>query len=335
MGFQAQALQVLICSPSDVPEERSTIEKVIHAVNALHAHDMGTVLLPVRWETHTSPKLGDRPQAIINKQIVEGCDILVAVFWTRIGTPTGVAESGSVEEIKEFMAAGKPVLLYFSNTPVAPASVDPDQYKRLTEFRVEFQKKGLIESYSDIGEFSDKLHPHLVRTVRDLKTKSGAGTAAAAGARPNPVKAPVPASTPASTPPIKMPTPLAAMGLRGIVSMMAFNSELGSFVRQIDIEWSAERDSDPINTDEGKMILRKFDRKLIALRADPCVYEHPDIAASLDQALRSFKSLQRHQVYMDGGKSFREFWETGNSIIESLKALSIMVTERATKREQE
>lgn len=109
---------------------------------------MGTVLLPVRWETHTSPKMGDRPQAIINKQIVEACDILVAVFWTRIGTPTGVAESGSVEEIKEFIAKGKSVLLYFSDVPAALASIDPDQYKRLTEFKQEYKQKGLIESYS-------------------------------------------------------------------------------------------------------------------------------------------------------------------------------------------
>lgn len=326
MTFQAQVYQVLICSPSDVQEERGVIEKVIHAVNALHAFDMGSVLLPVRWETHTSPKLGDRPQAIINKQIVESCDILVAAFWTRIGTPTGVAESGSVEEIKEFMDKGKPVLLYFSDAPVALASVEQDQYKRLTEFKEEFKKKGLIESYSEIGEFSEKLHPHLLRTLRELKAK-GSTVMSAPGAPPaqttSTPKTPKPAS------PTVMPTPLEALGLRGVVNMMAFNTDLGNFVRQLDIEWSTERDSGPINTDEGKMIIKKADRKMIGLRSHPCVYEHPDIAAGLDKSLRSMRSLQRHQTYMDGGKSFQSFWDSGNGIIEELKALSVEVSKRA------
>jgi len=59
--------------------------------------------------------MGDRPQAILNKQLGEISNILIGIFWTRLGTHTGQAESGTVEEIEEFMKAGKPVLLYFSN----------------------------------------------------------------------------------------------------------------------------------------------------------------------------------------------------------------------------
>jgi len=42
--------------------------------------------------------MGDRPQAIINKQLVDDADILVAVFWTKLGTATGAAMSGSVAQ---------------------------------------------------------------------------------------------------------------------------------------------------------------------------------------------------------------------------------------------
>jgi len=48
-------------------------------------------------------------------QMVSKCDILVGMFRTRLGTSMCAAESGTVEEISQFVAAGKPALLYFSS----------------------------------------------------------------------------------------------------------------------------------------------------------------------------------------------------------------------------
>ena len=44
--------------------------------------------MPVGWETHSSPDLGAPAQEQINERILEHCDLLIAVFWTRLGTPT-------------------------------------------------------------------------------------------------------------------------------------------------------------------------------------------------------------------------------------------------------
>jgi hypothetical protein len=41
-------------------------------------------------------------------ELVQTSDILVGMFWTKMGTNTGVAESGTVEEIDQFVAAAKP-----------------------------------------------------------------------------------------------------------------------------------------------------------------------------------------------------------------------------------
>src|SRR5688572_29161035 len=114
MPFQATAYRVLIASPSDVPDERKLANEIVHQWTAIHGASTQTVLLPVMWETHTAPEMGDRPQSIINRQIVDDSDALVGIFWTRIGTPTGVAESGSVEEIERFINSAKPAMLYFS-----------------------------------------------------------------------------------------------------------------------------------------------------------------------------------------------------------------------------
>ena len=82
---------VLIASPSDVLNERRIIRQVIHDWNTSAGQTQGINLSPTMWETHATPEMGDRPQAIINKHLVEDCDILVGVFWTRMGSPTGVA----------------------------------------------------------------------------------------------------------------------------------------------------------------------------------------------------------------------------------------------------
>jgi len=99
MPFPATVYQILIASPSDCVEERRAIPEVIYSWNACNSDAFRVVLLPVMWETHSWPELGDRAQSIINKQIVKNCDILIGAFWTRLGTPTGVSESGTVEEI--------------------------------------------------------------------------------------------------------------------------------------------------------------------------------------------------------------------------------------------
>lgn len=105
--MNAKVCRVMIASPSDVKEERGLIREVISEWNSVNSERNKFVLLPVGWETHTSPDMGERPQAIINKDVLRDCDLLVAAFWTRIGSPTGSFPSGSVEEIEEDIASGR------------------------------------------------------------------------------------------------------------------------------------------------------------------------------------------------------------------------------------
>jgi hypothetical protein len=148
----AEVYKVMIASPGDVTEERKIIREVISEWNAVNSEARKIVLLPIGWETHTTPEMGDRAQAIINEQL-KNCDLLVGVFWTRIGTATGEYQSGSVEEIKRHIDARKPVMLYFSSAPVAPEIIDPSQYAELQKFKRICEQNGLCGSYSDPIEF--------------------------------------------------------------------------------------------------------------------------------------------------------------------------------------
>jgi hypothetical protein len=167
MSYQATVVNVMIASPEDVSAERQAIQTIIHAWNSLYADDRKTVLMPVTWETHSTPEMGGRAQTIINRQVLEKCDLLVAVFWTRLGSPTGESPSGTVEEIRKHLAAGKPAMIYFSEKPVELGSVDLTQYAALKNFRVECEQSGLIATYSTLQELADKFSRHLAQIVRD------------------------------------------------------------------------------------------------------------------------------------------------------------------------
>lgn len=161
MSYDAKVFRVMIASPSDVAAERTIIREVVAEWNVVHSTMRSIVLLPVGWETHSAPEMGDRPQSIINKRILKDCDLLVGVFWTRIGTATGEYPSGTVEEIEEHIKAGKPAMIYFSMAPVVPDSIDAAQYEELKKFRDSCQPRGLYETYTSFTDFKDKFYRQL------------------------------------------------------------------------------------------------------------------------------------------------------------------------------
>lgn len=161
MAYRAVVIPVMIASPGDVSEERDIIRSVIHDWNDVNAAASKVILSPVGWKTHSSPELGNRPQELINTRLLKDCDLLIGVFWTRLGTPTGKAQSGTVEEIQEHVAAGKPAMIYFSSKPVAPQSIDPQQYSEVQEFKNKLIPLGLVEFFDNSQQFREKLSKQL------------------------------------------------------------------------------------------------------------------------------------------------------------------------------
>jgi hypothetical protein len=175
MAYDSRVYRILIASPSDVDEEREIAVKTIQDWNDLHSYIRRITLLPLRWETHVAPEYGKRPQEVINREIVDECDLLIGIFWTRIGASTGSAVSGTLEEIERVGNANKPVMLYFSSVGADPAGLNLEQLGRLVEFRRKTYPNGLIESYKTRIEFREKLLSHLERKVRDLQQSEGSG----------------------------------------------------------------------------------------------------------------------------------------------------------------
>ena len=185
MAFDAKVLRVLIASPGDVGEERNVIPEIVNEWNAINSVISKVVLMPVKWETHSAPLMGDRPQAIINKQLVRDCDVLVGVFWTRVGTNTGVAISGTAEEIEQFVEMKKPVMLYFSQSPIEPDKIDVTQFTTLKTFKEKMRLQGLTESYNGIPDFRQKFSRQLSINIGNLINSSLAETSGKTNTKSN------------------------------------------------------------------------------------------------------------------------------------------------------
>jgi hypothetical protein len=149
-----------------MPEERQAATDAIDEWNALHATAERVVLLPVRWETHAMPETGIRPQDAINRQLVSECDILLGLFWTKLGTNTGVAESGTVEEVDEFVGSNRPAMLYFSRRPIDPTKIDQTQHARLCQFQEATYEKALVGTFNSLDDLRRVLLRDLTRQVR-------------------------------------------------------------------------------------------------------------------------------------------------------------------------
>src|SRR5258708_7657890 len=76
--------RMFVAAPSDVIVERGLIGDLMAEWNIQHGKRRARLEL-ISWQTHTHPAAGKRPQALINKQAFDQCDIVAAIFRGRFG----------------------------------------------------------------------------------------------------------------------------------------------------------------------------------------------------------------------------------------------------------
>ncbi|HEY2234808.1 MAG TPA: hypothetical protein VGK01_15155 [Candidatus Angelobacter sp.] len=166
MRNNAHAIEILLAGPSDVKREIQVARNVIDAWNAAHSHTENTVLQAIYWDTHAFPEIGDRPQGVINRQLVDRCDLLIAIFWKSIGSPTGVAPSGTIEEVERFRNSGRPVMLYFSEA-LLPHDADVSKIDQVRQYKKSLNN-GLYWVFKSSSQFRQRLTVHLPQAIARL-----------------------------------------------------------------------------------------------------------------------------------------------------------------------
>ncbi|WCT06087.1 hypothetical protein [Rhodococcus qingshengii] len=167
MVYPAHVVHTLIASPSDVSDARQALRAAIWEFNDENTEANQVVLLPRLWEHNSTPRLGADPQAILDEQIVDSSDIVIGIFWTRIGQLLADGTAATVHELERFVDAGKPALLYFSNVPVVPGSIDVEQWNALLEFKERAKSWGIYREFGTTEEFVTSARRHLLDTVRN------------------------------------------------------------------------------------------------------------------------------------------------------------------------
>jgi len=171
-------LKVMISCPADVVEEAEAVEQVLDELNRSSADLLKIRFDSFRWDKDASPGLGDDPQEVINSQVADRFDILVGIFWTRIGSPTSRAKSGSVEEIESAITRlrNEPnslqLLIYFKTENPSLERLDPTQLAAVFEFQKILGREGILyKKFSVVEDFKSSLRVNLIQAAQELVSK--------------------------------------------------------------------------------------------------------------------------------------------------------------------
>lgn len=172
-------LRVFVASPSDIREERQILNDVIQELNNTWSKTLKIRLEFIGWETHSYPNFGEDAQAVINEEVDDEYDIFVGIMWSKFGTATKRAGSGTEEEFYRAYERHKKspdeikIMFYFKDAPIAPSELNPEQLHSIQKFKTELgEKGGYYWTFTDREEFSQLLRLHLSRQVQNWREES-------------------------------------------------------------------------------------------------------------------------------------------------------------------
>lgn len=149
-------IRLFIASPGDVSKERDEACRAVLLWNAANSFSRNTIVEAVRNETHAMSELGGPCQDLINKQLLDRCDFLVAIFHARLGTKTKTDPSGTAQEIREFSKLkGLNQVMVFFNDDNIPSNTAADELARFRDFRESIQQMGIAVSYPSNEKFAE------------------------------------------------------------------------------------------------------------------------------------------------------------------------------------
>ena len=169
--------KIFLASPSDLADERTSIDEVISELNHSFSNKKNIILELIKWETHSAPGISkDGPQDIINKDIGSDYDIFIGLLWTKFGMPTETAGSGTEEEFtiayEKFLEDSNSIqiLFYFrTSSPTSLSDIDPQQLAKVQEFKNSLGKMGtLYWEYGTTEEFHRFLRIHIPKRINQL-----------------------------------------------------------------------------------------------------------------------------------------------------------------------
>lgn len=148
MARNETVINVFVASPGDVNEERSALEAIITELNRTWSKNLNLRLDLVKWETNIHPNFGSYPQDVINQQLNDEYDVFIALFWSKVGTPTNIADSGTIEEFERAYKKYKndpnsvDIMVYFKDQAISPSQMNLEQLQKIQSLKEKMGEKG-------------------------------------------------------------------------------------------------------------------------------------------------------------------------------------------------
>jgi hypothetical protein len=169
-------LRVVLASPGDVKAERDAVEEIIAEANRDTARPAELYLELARWETDARAGFhAGGPQGLIDPILkIDECELVIGIFWSRLGTPTPDGKTGTEHEFETAYNGWKnnnhrpEILAYFCERPAEPKSVEDRKQLGLVEnFKANFPKEGFAWKYTSLDEFKTLVARHVRQYVRE------------------------------------------------------------------------------------------------------------------------------------------------------------------------
>lgn len=157
--------RLMISCPSDVETEVEIINRVVEHINDSIGISMDVFVKTLYWSKNVTPEAGEYPQSIINKQILDKSDAIIAIFSNKIGSSTQHYESGTIEEIELMIQQKKQVFVYFSDKPIRKSEIDMKAEKKIQAFKNKYKSEGFYVDYSSDEEFRENVDRNLTRYI--------------------------------------------------------------------------------------------------------------------------------------------------------------------------
>lgn len=172
-------IKCLIASPGDVAKERDVCEEVFDEINRELGDLLNIRIESVRWEKDARAGCGEYVQEVINQQFEGRYDLFWGIMYSRFGTPTPVAGSGTEEEFdnaysKKQLGEVDDILFYFNNAPIPQEILDTKQYDKVLEFKERLkEQKVYFKQYNGTENFKPFLKDELTLYFRQKYADKG------------------------------------------------------------------------------------------------------------------------------------------------------------------
>lgn len=198
MPRRASVVTVFLASPGDLVEERDVVSKMVSSMNHEHALKGDDVVIQLkRWETLPPGASRGAGQGVINERAdIANVDIFLGLMWKRAGTPTAVAESGTIEEyniaFEAWNAKQSPqIALYFRKSADSQneAIEEREQREVVERFRARVGGQVLYQQLpTELAEMERTLRTDLAlmvgNAVRDVPTVTRSERVFGSGTQP-------------------------------------------------------------------------------------------------------------------------------------------------------